>query len=99
MPVVEDPPRGSQNQTVFELWDAGTPVQQTLNVADLTATQRAFDAPHVHRLMRRPKSEQANTPIRVVRMGGKNYVTDGHHRAIAKAFLGQQTIRADVVMV
>lgn len=94
----EDPPRDVMNRTVFVLYKTSKPVQQTLALNDLVATQKAFDAKRVHTLMQRPKSELANEPIKVVRMGERLYIVDGHHRAFAKAFNNSGTIRANVVM-
>lgn len=93
--VVEDPPRDKIGRSVFDLFDDGRPVQQTLDIGDLTATQRAFDAKKVQALASTKKSFE---PINVVRMNGRLYVTDGHHRAIAALLRGDRTIRADVVM-
>ena len=91
----EDPPR-QRGRTVFQLYDMGEPVQQTLDLTQLIATQRAFDAEHVHKLMKKPKS-LAVEPIECVRLGGKLFITNGHHRATAAAFNGDKTIRANVV--
>lgn len=88
----EDPPR-QRGRTVFQLYDMGEPVQQTLDLAQLIATQRAFDAEHVHKLMKKPNDE----PIECVRLGSKLFITNGHHRATAAAFNGDKTIRANVV--
>lgn len=88
----EDPPR-QRGRTVFQLFDQGEPVQQTLDLNQLVATQRAFDAEHVHKLMSKPSDD----PIECVRMGGKLFITNGHHRATAAAFNGDKTIRANVV--
>ena len=36
-------------------------------------------------------------PIMVVQAEGKNYIWDGHHRAVASAALGERTIKAYVL--
>ena len=77
------------------LGDVGPPKIEDVPIHTLVATQSDVSRSGVmHKLASEVDRKE---PIDVVRRGGKNYIWDGHHRAVASAALGERTIRASVL--
>ena len=71
-------------------WFAAKTVTEQLPVDSLIGTQGWVRTQGV-------KDARVNVPIYVVRIGGKDYIRDGHHRVMRARYSGRQTIVAQVL--
>jgi SPP1 gp7 family putative phage head morphogenesis protein len=65
----------------------------------LKATQEVVDRDRVKWLLEHPDHKPEDGEIRIVKYKGKNYIHDGHHRAIAAYLKGDTTVNARVIEV
>lgn len=65
-----------------------------VSIASLIATQKGVDQDHVEDLMSGREQREAGNAIDVLRVGGKNFIWDGHHASEAARKRGDSSIRA-----
>lgn len=89
-PIAED-----KQFAVARLFRNGDPYEKQVPISLLTATQRDFDPAKVQAMMADDDVDQK--PIDVVKHMNRYVIDDGHHRAMAARFNGDQVILARVV--
>jgi hypothetical protein len=65
-----------------------------VSIESLIATQKGVDLDHVNDLLSGAEKREAGNAIDVLRVGGKNFIWDGHHASEAARLRGDKSIRA-----
>lgn len=96
--IVQDPPYFEPGQISprrnYEQHGKGFKYQDELSIDNLMATQPHFSTQTIKHL--RENEGNLNEPIDVVKFKGKHYISDGHHRALTSAMMGNKKIKANV---